>query len=118
MYTRFARVIQALASELLNPNTHIEPLLHGRYSISNKSLPRDSFLAAEIGGALSFLATLRQINLRLRTIFESPCKNCSAINFSLAYQSEFDFTIHAFLLHTLLYKTEVTHTHTRTEMFC
>lgn len=54
MYTRFAGVKnQALASELLNLNTHVEPLMHARNSISNKSLPRDSFLAAEIGGALS-----------------------------------------------------------------
>lgn len=41
----------ALASELLNLNSHVESTsMHGRNSISNKSLPRDSFLGMEIGG--------------------------------------------------------------------
>lgn len=39
----------ALASELLNLNSHVESFMHGRNSISNKSLPRDSFLGMEIG---------------------------------------------------------------------
>lgn len=51
---RFARVktTGVLAFELLNLNSHYS-LVHERNSISNKSLPRESFFGMEIGGALS-----------------------------------------------------------------
>jgi len=60
--------VGALASELLNLNSHVERLMHGRNSISNKSLPWNSFLDMEIGDALSSLR--RRIN-PLKTILES-----------------------------------------------
>lgn len=90
----------ALASELLNLNSHVESFMHGRNSISNKSLPRDSFLGMEIGdvsyGGGSILGS--------RTILESLCNSHFAVNFLPAYWRRIDFPEEPCIFYHALHK--------------